>query len=368
MALMVYVSFAQAAQPGLVNLSYKVPQFFKSSGHPYQIENSYLLSKARYLREKSIITTAEHVKEFILWREANGRAIVDVSDDDIEYYIAAQCGYKSRQGNALSWNTVNSRIGGAHRFLIWCKSNGFNEHITLEKAPAVLGRGFQQYETKTHPSRKFVEPTKFLHMDLAIHFLRVLNETSALCARSKERNLLMAKLMLQCGLRVSEAVNFPVCDLPVINHAGHSTPARIVGKGGKARFILIPNGLLSDLWAYMDISREYIVDKLSEKNREVAASLFISEHGKTLTVNWIEKLFVRVASRMGIWAVPHTLRHTFGTYHYLYNRDLVMLSQLMGHESEATTEKFYVNVANLVAHAESYEKLQISLDKSCEEI
>ncbi|MEE4138734.1 tyrosine-type recombinase/integrase [Pseudomonas viridiflava] len=364
---MIPVSFAKAAHPGLANLPYKVPQFFKPIGHPYKIENSYLLSRARNLREKSIITTAEHIKEFLSWREANNREVEDVSDDDFEYYIAAQCGYGNGQGKSLSWNTVNSRIGCAHRFLAWCRLNGFNENITLGQSCTIQSYRFQKHKTKKHPSLKLVEQTKFLTMDVAINFLRVLEESSASSSRMRERNLLIAKLMLQCGLRVSEAVNFPAYDLPRINSLGHSTPARVIGKGGKARYVLIPNGLLSDLWSYMDIGREVIREKLARKNNkvQVSMSLFISELGGVLKVNWVEKIFIKAGAKLGVRVVPHMLRHTFGTYHYLYNRDLLILSKLMGHESEATTEKYYVHIAKLISYAGNYEELQVRLDQNC---
>ena len=82
MILMTPVSFANAASPGLVRLTCNVPQFFTSDGHAYQVENAYLLFKARRMREKSIITTAEHMKEFLQWRVSNKIDIEDISDDE----------------------------------------------------------------------------------------------------------------------------------------------------------------------------------------------------------------------------------------------------------------------------------------------
>lgn len=369
MILMILVSFADASNPALARISYKVPQFFNQKGQPYQLENMYLLSSARRLREKSTLTVAEHTKEFLAWRKNNNRYIEDITDADFEYYIDALCGHRNKFGQGLSWNTVNSRISGAHRFLIWCRIRGINQQITLEYAPKSIGRAYPSYSTKKHPSRRLIEPTKFLLMDDAMTFIRAIGERSANFGRIRERNLLIAKLMLQCGLRVSEAVNFPASDLPTINHTGQSTPARILGKGGKARVILIPNGLLSDLWSYMDISRESILEHMATKDEESSMwTLFLTEYGKALTANWIEKIFVKVGSDIGLRVVPHTLRHTFGSYHYLYNRDLLFLSKLMGHESMSTTERFYVHIAKLISYTGNYEELQRTLDATCREI
>jgi len=370
MILMTPVSFANAVSPGLARLSYRVPQFFSCDGHAYRIENLYLLFKARRLREKSIITTAEHIKEFLKWRITNSLDLEDVSDDDFEYFIEALCGHSDYKGEELSWNTINSRVGGAHRFLIWCKSKGVNKNITCASSPRVSNRAIPSFKVNKHPGRKLAGPVKFLLMEDAMKFLRALGESSARSARNKERNLLMAKLMLQCGVRVSEAVNFPVYDLPHINFNGNSTPARVIGKGGKARFILIPNGLLSELWAYKDISRAAILDDVSISNYDegLVKNLFISERAKPVSINWIEKVFYRVGVIVGMEVVPHMLRHTFGSYHYLLNRDLVFLSTLMGHESERTTEKYYVHIAKLISYAGEYEEFQRTLDWACREV
>lgn len=364
MILVTPVSFANAANPGLARLSYKVPQLFSVDGSAYEVENLYMLFKARRLREKSTITTAEHVKEFLKWRVDNKLAIEDVSDDDFEYYIGAQCGYKTGTGAELSWNTVNGRLSGAYRFLIWCKIKGFNKNISLETSAKSHAGAFHKYKVTQHPGRNITVPTNFLLMEDAVMFIRAMGEVSACLGRTKERNLLMAKLMLQCGARVSEVVNFPEFDLPIIRHSNNSTPARIVGKGGKARFILIPNGLLSDLWAYKDISRQLILERgdLHKHNRLSHGNLFLTEYGAPITVNWVEKVFSKISKVIGVQVNPHLLRHTFGSYHYLLNRDLLFLSTLMGHESVSTTERYYVQVAKLISYTGDYEKLQHSLD------
>lgn len=362
MTLTVRVNFSGSANPSLSRLKFDIPQFFRDSGLPYHEENLYLLSIAKRLRDKSVRTVAEHVKELLEWRLNIGRDIADFSNQDLEYYIDAQCSFEKKKGGQLSWNTINSRAGGAHRFLIWCKINHFNFQMTLEPAPKNVIGATRRYKIQGHPSSKLAEPMQFLLMENAIKFILILSERSAANERTKIRNTLIAKLMLQCGLRVSEALAFPIFDLPEINHEGHSTPARVIGKGGKRRFILIPNGLLSELWAYVDITRAYIIEKLTPAD---APALFITEKGKPITVNWIEKIFAKTGNILGIRVAPHNLRHTFGSYHYLYNRDLVFLSKLMGHESEVTTEKYYVHIAKLISYSGDYEQFQLYVDRAC---
>lgn len=363
MATMIRVSFRGAADPGLARLKHPVPQFFSERGWPYATENLYLRSKCKRLSAKSIVTVAEHLKEFLQWRELNEIAIEDITDTNFEYFIEAQCGHVSKKGVRLAWSTINSRIAGSHRFLIWCKENNFNSRIEAEILPTQKYGRRGEYKIKGHPSREFKEPTRFLLIDDALEFIRLLGVISGAKRHLSQRNMLMAKLMLQCGLRVSEAINFPAYDLPEILPAGHSTPARIVGKGEKPRVILIPNRLLSDLWAYADISRARILENCANSNP--VRELFLSETGRPITVNWMEKLFARTAAVMGVHVAPHALRHTYGSYHYFHNKDIVFLAKLMGHENTSTTEKFYVHLAKLISYTGSYEELQLEVDSMC---
>ncbi|RML43582.1 Site-specific recombinase XerD [Pseudomonas savastanoi pv. glycinea] len=363
MVTMIRVSFRRAADPGLARLKHPVPQFFTEKGWPCAIENLYLRSRCKTLSAKSIVTVAEHLKEFLQWRMLNDIAIEDVTDTNFEYFIEAQCAHVNNKGIQLAWNTINSRVAGSHRFMIWCKENNYNSGIEVEIIPAhKYGRG-GKYNIKGHPARQFKEPTKFVLMDDALEFIRILGKLSGAKGYLSQRNMLVAKLMLQCGLRVSEAINYPAFDLPEIIPTGHSTPARIVGKGNKPRVILIPNRLLSDLWAYADISRAHILENVADGNS--VRELFVSGRGKPITINWMEKLFARTAAVMGVQVVPHVLRHTYGSYHYFYNKDILFLAKLMGHENTSTTEEFYVHIAKLISYTGSYEELQVEVDRMC---
>lgn len=367
MVVVVYVDFKESANPTLSRVKYKIPQFFHDSGVPYDVENLYLRTKAIRLSEKSSITVAEHIKELLQWRIGIGRDLVDFTDDDLDYFIEAQCSYKKPSGSGLAWNTVNSRVSGAHRFLVWCREKGYNNNLALEVSNQTGVGSRVAYKIKGHPSKKHNEPTRFLLMDDAIKLVRAVGEVSAVNHPLKSRNLLIARLMLQCGLRISEVVGFPILDLPEIEERGHSTPARVVGKGEKPRVILIPNCLLAELWAYVDLARKNILDDLQEAGLgpKKIPRLFISNQGRGITGNWVEKVFSRAGNSIGIKAVPHVLRHTFGTYHYLFNKDLQLLADLMGHESVVTTEKYYVHMAKLMSHSGTYEEFQHEIDQLC---
>ena len=91
--------------------------------------------------------------------------------------------------------------------------------------------------------------------------------------------------------------------------------------------------------------------------------LFLSEKGRRLIANWIEKLFAKVSERFGVKTVLHVLRYTYGTYHYFLNKDLAGLANLMGYSSENTIWNFYVHTALLISYVGTYRALQDEIDR-----
>lgn len=347
-----------------------VPQFFGEHAEPITGANLFMRARSRRLSPKSLWTEAEHLKELLDWSFANAIDLYDIDEDAFENYVEALCMYEKSNGEPLSWNTVNARVAGAYRFLAWASKKGLCSYLTLDDARLVVDSAKGRYKSRAHLSRSFKEPVKFLLMDDALKFISVLGVISGRKRQEvKHRNILMGALMLQTGLRVSEACNFPLSDLPEVQERLRQTPARCVGKGGKARVILIPNELLLKLWEYVDIDRETISEKIANiYPNAISPSLFISEKGETLTPNWVQKLFRKGGQYSGIHAHPHCLRHTFGTYHYLLNRDLQGLAKLLGHEDIQTTHEFYVDTASKVSYASTFSDWNKKIDAYLESL
>ncbi|WP_033725853.1 tyrosine-type recombinase/integrase [Pseudomonas putida] len=364
--VVVEVNFKSAADPLLSRINYCIPQFFDGSGKPHEVENIYLRSISIRLSCKSVKTVTEQLKEFLVWRTSSGVELVDVTESDLKYYVSAQCSYLKKDGKQLAWNTVRARAGGVYRFIRWCHRKNLPSGIVkfeISRREIDINSDFKQLARNGRPSDDGV---KFLVMADALRFIDAIAEVSGERSHIRQRNTLIARLMLQCGLRLAEAVNFPIDDLPAISAMGHMTPARVIGKGNKARMIIIPNRLLADLWNYADVYREKILETdVQDIEKHVSRNLFLREDGAGLTGNWIEIIFARAGRAIGIKAVPHALRHTFASYHYLLNKDIVNLSKLLGHADETTTQKYYVHVANLISYAQDYETLQLEIDKLC---
>lgn len=363
MTTLLKVNFTSSLNPAISQIPHPIPQIFFSDMQPVSPVNRYLRNCSRRMLPKSLSTLAEHLKEFVSWLEGSGLDVEDVTDVYFDAYIDALCAYRRRSGCGLSWNTINARVGGAFRFLRWAWQNGYCPDLKAGDVENSYRSSRKKYLVKAHPAKKFEEPIRFLQLSEAITFIEYLADSDSIADDGiRLRNKLMASLMLQVGLRVSEVTGFPLKDLPEVNARGYFTPARVVGKGMKARCVLIPNSLLLKLWEYVDFTRERICESV-EINPDSLGFLFLSAQGHPVTRNWMEKQFALASKKLGIRSTPHSLRHTFGTYHYLLNRDLPSLANLMGHASESTTRRFYVHTALLVSYAGTYNAFQAEIDR-----
>ena len=126
-----------------------------------------------------------------------------------------------------------------------------------------------------------------------------------------------------CGLRISEGVNLMVQDID-------SKRMMILirnSKGGKDRYIPLPNRLLEILRAY------WIIQKPS-------AYLFTGRDRRTpLAASTLQKTFRAVLRQSGISkpASIHTLRHSYATHLLERGVDLRVIQELLGHKSPQTT-------------------------------
>lgn len=346
-----------------------VPQLFDQNMQPILAVNQYMRIQALRLAGKSLNTTKEHLIEFMEWLLSSDLGLGSIDEDGFGNYIEALCCYKKSNGERLSWNTVNSRIAGAYRFLAWASVKGHCPELNVYDTNITSSGARYRYRSLSHPSSPMSEPVKFLSMDNALKFIDALGMVSGKNNKEvKKRNVLMGAFMLETGVRITEACKFPVHDLPEVNTRLKQTPARLAhGKGSKARVILIPNNLLMKLWEYVDIDRENVMDRAVCKSRKsISRSLFVSCNGNDISPNWMQKLFRKASEYTNLNASPHVLRHTFGTYHYLLNQDIEGLATLMGHEESATTKKYYVGMATTISFAKTYSGLQESIDQQIE--
>ena len=107
------------------------------------------------------------------------------------------------------------------------------------------------------------------------------------------------------------------------------------GKGDKERLVFVNE-------AAADAMRSY----LGFRPRTDERAFFVGERGERLSLSAINKI-VRILARLsGLKTVPspHVLRHSFATHLLENGADLMVIKELLGHESLATTQ-IYTNVS-----------------------
>lgn len=134
----------------------------------------------------------------------------------------------------------------------------------------------------------------------------------------------MVLLLYGCGLRTHE-----LCGLNV-QHINRERRELFIehGKGGRQRYVPIPDGVFSELLAY-----------LCERGGKRGALFKTSAKGTRVSNRGVSEIVRRVAARAGLTkaVTPKVLRHSFATHLMDRGVDLAVISELLGHRSPTET-------------------------------
>lgn len=146
------------------------------------------------------------------------------------------------------------------------------------------------------------------------------------------RDKTMFTLLYACGLRVSE-----LTQLTWKNISLNQRYIRVIGKGNKERIVPFFKGFEKQLKQY----KEKYWQKISKCD-----SVFISNHGNTLTSRGVQYLMQKHADDIGMNMKihPHMFRHSFATHLLDNGADIRVVQELLGHSSLSTTQ-IYTHVS-----------------------
>ncbi|MAX79576.1 MAG: integrase [Crocinitomicaceae bacterium] len=147
-------------------------------------------------------------------------------------------------------------------------------------------------------------------------------------------------LFYQTGIRLSELIELKLQDVDF-----NKGFIKVLGKGGKERFVPIGNEMIHELDQYLNYKNSI------EHNNEEEFFFFTTEKGKKLYPSMVYKTVNRWLSEVTTLnkTSPHVLRHTFATHMLNRGADLTTIKELLGHESLAATQVYTHN---------SFEKLK----------
>ena len=147
------------------------------------------------------------------------------------------------------------------------------------------------------------------------------------------RDVAVVELFFATGARVYEISNIRNDSINL-----NSGLIRIMGKGGKERYIQISNE------AVLEILRKYYAE--NEKEIKKNGYFFVNNRGNRYTEQSIRLMLRKYTKKAGIETkiTPHMFRHSFATYLIEEGVDVSCVQQILGHSSIKTTQ-IYIHVA-----------------------
>jgi integrase/recombinase XerC len=169
-----------------------------------------------------------------------------------------------------------------------------------------------------------------------------LPNTAGILWPARDKALIMT--MYSAGLRISELVS-----LTMEKVTGSLEGARIIGKGGKERYVFFSDEGRAALIEYLP-ERAARIRMAGLKSAGSGGPLFISRRGRPISVPGVRWIIARYAERSGLGKNihPHSLRHSFATHLVNSGCDVRIVQEMLGHSSLSTTQRYtHVSIEGL---------------------
>lgn len=176
---------------------------------------------------------------------------------------------------------------------------------------------------------------KYLTLDESLELLENMNKDS----KNYTRDYCILVLFLNCGMRLSELVGLDLND-----YSEENSTLRLLGKGNKERIVYLNNACKAALNDYLQIRRQ-----LKPKSAEHKNAMFYSANRTRIAKRRVQQIVEENLALAGLnnkGITTHKLRHTAATLMYQHgNVDTLVLKDILGHKSIATTE-IYTHLSN----------------------
>ncbi|OPZ79010.1 MAG: Tyrosine recombinase XerC [Alphaproteobacteria bacterium ADurb.Bin438] len=208
--------------------------------------------------------------------------------------------------------SISRNLSGIRSFYKWLNKNKIIHN------PALEALNFKVPKEK---------PKQFADSDEAQNVIKLSYKQDHHEEWVKHRDLALMILLFSTGMRISEAINLNIEDLP------SSDFMTITGKGKKSRIIPI-------LPIVKEALDEYLIVHPFSGNKK--APLFVGARLKRLNAGVIQNQLNKIKRDCGITCKinPHAFRHAFATSLLKKDGDLRTIQELLGHSSISTTQKY----------------------------
>jgi site-specific recombinase XerD len=158
---------------------------------------------------------------------------------------------------------------------------------------------------------------------------------------SQQRAATLIALLLDTGLRISEAVSLDRSSVDL----DQCTLTVLRGKGRKPRVVPISQECRRRLVAWL--------------RQHEHKPLWPTVSGTRMKITSTKMQIQRLAARLGIRMSPHRLRHTFGTQYIANGGDAFRLQKVLGHATLKMTRRYVdLSIADLSAVHDEYSPLR----------
>ncbi|WP_028509832.1 tyrosine recombinase XerC [Ruminococcus sp. NK3A76] len=245
----------------------------------------------------------------------------------------------------ISW-IKEFKLTDAYQYLKYLKDERNNSAKTRARKASALKQFFSFLHKKSGtlekdpltdlelPRIKQALP-KYLTLDESLELLDNMNKDS----KNYTRDYCILVLFLNCGMRLSELVGLNIND-----YSEENSTLRLLGKGNKERIVYLNNACRSALNDYLQV-RNQIKPKFAEHKN----AMFFSSNRTRIAKRRVQQIVEENLNNAGLGnkgITTHKLRHTAATLMYQHgNVDTLVLKDILGHKSIATTE-IYTHLSN----------------------
>ncbi len=252
---------------------------------------------------RAYVSDVSQFIDFLAPHAGKALSVGDISDSGVTDFRS----WLSRKAASGNVNASRARsLSGLKNFLTWMDKQGIahNAKIGIIRAPKI--------------PRKLPKP-----LEISQAF-RLLDDMP--CENWVDlRNKALFTLLYGCGLRIDEALNLTIKDLP------RDGFLNVTGKGNKERQVPVLQQINNQIFAYRNAC---------PFPETPTRALFCNNKGDTLHQGVVQNAMRHLRKQLNLpdKATPHALRHSFATHLLQNGANLREIQELLGHASLSTTQ------------------------------
>ncbi len=270
------------------------------------------LTVERGLSRNTLLAYQRDLLRYIDFLESLGKSMLDVSERDIEDFLA-----HLRNGDV---NHPPLSPSSSARSIIAVR--GFHKFLARENR-------------SVDPAAQIHPPTPGRRLPKALSLTEIEGIISGAGSGESAQSLrdrALVELLYATGARVSEVISL---DVDQIKSPLQSI--RLLGKGGKERVVPVGSFAAEAIDNYLVRGRPALIEGKSDRRER---KLFLNLRGTPLSRQSAWEIVRSCAIKGGVTSElsPHSFRHSFATHLLDGGADIRTVQELLGHASVATTQ------------------------------